>query len=110
MRGRFINADGISLDRRGRLRAIGTGALLAAALAVPAAIGTGSASAASFNSFTSNPLSVICPSDASSTPTIDGPQYSQFGQYGEVNRFGGFDTTVYDDESSLSSVTHSQWL
>jgi PKD repeat protein len=40
----------------------------------------------------------------------DGPQYGSTGQYGQVARFGGFDSTAYDNEKYDGALTAGQFL
>jgi PKD repeat protein len=39
-----------------------------------------------------------------------GPQYGSIGQYGEVTRFGGFDSTAYDDDAYDKPLTPGKFL
>jgi PKD repeat protein len=40
----------------------------------------------------------------------EGSQYGSIGQYGEVTRFGGFDTTAYDNGSYEGTLTPGKFL
>jgi PKD repeat protein len=40
----------------------------------------------------------------------EGPQYGSIGQYGEVTRFGGFDSTAYDNEAYDKPQTPGKFL
>lgn len=45
---------------------------------------------------------------SSSAHAADGPQYGSIGQYGEVTRFGGFDSTWFDNGKYDGSDTETQ--
>lgn len=47
---------------------------------------------------------------ASGAYAADGPQYGSIGQYGQVARFGGFDSTAYDNEAYGGALTGGKFL
>src|ERR1700677_4274544 len=47
---------------------------------------------------------------SSSAHAAEGPQYGTIGQYGEVTRFGGFDTNAYDEDKYDKPLTPGKFL